>query len=54
MFVLSVCVGRGSLTPEPQPGGGRSLLRPQPLKLVAAFQAWNLGVVGPGEGWGSL
>lgn len=39
MFVLSVCVGRGSLTPEARPGGGRSLLRPQPMKPEVAFQA---------------
>lgn len=43
VFVLSVCLGRGSLTPEPKPRGGQSLLRPQPVKPVVAFQASESG-----------
>lgn len=39
VFVLSRCVGTGSLTSEARPGGGSSLQRPQPLKPVVAFQA---------------
>lgn len=53
VFVLSVCVGKGSLTPEP-----RSLLRPQPMKPVVAFQAsefescwarWRVGTSSRGQ-----
>lgn len=43
VFVLSVYVGRGSLTPEPKPRSGRSLLRSQPMKPVIAFQASESG-----------
>lgn len=38
VFVLSFVCRRGSLTPEPRPRGGRSLVRPQPMKPMVEYQ----------------
>lgn len=55
MFVLSECVGRGSLTPEVRPGGWKVTAEATALEaLWLHSKLWNLGVVGPGGGWGPL